>query len=112
MIAIELSIPGLYAMILKLFPGENGIEPGTWIAFGCWLIALALTLISLIPRNYTVDPGILRRDPAHPKADLGIQDFFLVSSRYKRGLITTAAVFFFAGIVGAVINRLLTEALS
>ena len=104
LITLELAIPGLYATVLKLVSGSDVTIQAGWdtrLAFACWLIALGLTLWSLFPRNYTVDTTVLRRDSLKPQADLGIQDFFEVSARYKRKLLTWACGLFFAGVVSA-----------
>jgi hypothetical protein len=105
MIAVELAVPGLYASILALLRGQDATLPGgplLWLTFGCWFAALALTFVALFPRDYRVDPTILRNDPAVESETLGLEDFFRRSAAYKRGLLGVAALVFWAGIVAAV----------
>lgn len=105
LISLELAIPGLYAAVLKLVQGDKAILPsdGTlWFTFGCWFAALVLTWISLIPRKWQVDPGILRQDPRAGSRELGIVDYFYRTARYKRRLLIPASGLLFAGVVGAI----------
>jgi len=100
LIALELAIPGLYATVLKLAQGEDATIPvNSWLywAFGCWFVALLLTLLSLIPRRWRVDPTILKQDPAYKGDVLGLEEFFFKSARYKWYLLITAALLFCAG---------------
>lgn len=109
LITLELAIPGLYATALKLTAGEKaivGLTPAFYITFGCWLLALLLTLISLIPRKWTVDPGIMKQDPKVKTETLGIEDFFNASAQYKRRLFIAASLFFFVGVVSAALSVL------
>ena len=104
LIALELAIPGLYATVLKLTQGEAAtLSPSLWLyaAFGCWSLALIVTLVSLVPRQWRVDPTVLRQDPAQPSNELGLEQFFFVSARYKRRLLIPAIVLFWLGIVCA-----------
>jgi hypothetical protein len=106
LITIELAIPGLYAAILKLTQGENAtLDADGWLiaTFGCWFIALALTLIALIPRNWDVDPTILKSDPTGKTPALSLEEFFRKSAQYKRRLLIPACLAFWLGIVGAAI---------
>lgn len=118
LITLELALPGLYATVLKLVSGDKAtLQPSVilWIAFGCWLAALLLTLISLIPRKWLVNREIMQQNPRQnskqdPKQgrrvktrELGIEDFFKKSARYKRRLLLPACLLFFAGIVCAAI---------
>jgi hypothetical protein len=105
MISVELAVPGLYASILALLRGQEATLPAGWpllVTFGCWFAALALTFVALFPRNYRVDPTILRADPAAESEDMGFEDFFRRSAQYKRRLLLAAALLFWAGIVAAV----------
>jgi hypothetical protein len=82
LITLELAIPGLYATALKLLQGDDAPLPGnSWLygAFGCWFLALLLTLQSLIPHGWQVDPTSLKRDAVQPDAVLGLEDFFIWS---------------------------------
>jgi hypothetical protein len=104
MITIELAIPGLYAAILKLLQGEEAVLRGgslIWITFGCWFLALLLTFASLFPRNYRVDPTILKGDPTGLGSAMGLEAFFRKSAGYKRRLLIVAGLFFWGGIVGS-----------
>lgn len=47
LLTLELGIPGLFAAVLKLTRGSDAtlvINPALYLAFGLWLLALALTL--------------------------------------------------------------------
>ena len=106
LITLELAIPGLYATVLKLTQGDKAIatvDGWLYFTFGCWFLALALTLISLIPRNWQVDPTILKPDPTGKTKVLGVEAFFHKSALYKRRLLIPACLIFWAGIVGAVL---------
>jgi hypothetical protein len=104
LISLELAIPGLYATVLKVMGGDQAtvaIGRALYLTFGCWFLALLLTLISLIPRNWKVDPGIMKRDAFAQGADLGIEDFFFMTARYKRRLLIASSLLFFVGVVSA-----------
>jgi hypothetical protein len=104
LIAIELAIPSLYATSLKLISGNKAtihVGNALYLTFACWFLALLLTLLSLIPRSWKVDPGVIKRDAFDQGADLGIEDFFCASARYKRCLLIASSLFFFAGAVSA-----------
>ncbi len=101
LLTLELAIPGAYAAILKLVGGTNAtlqLNIAFYFAFGAWFLALALTLIALIPQKWTVDPSILKQDPEKFSEGLGIEDFFEQSAKYKRRLIIGSSVLFFVGI--------------
>jgi len=105
LLTLELAIPGLYATAVKLISGDKAtitVNAAFYITFGCWLLALALTLAALTPRKWRVDPAILKQDPKKMSDALGIEDFFERSANYKRGLVIASSLFFFAGIFGAV----------
>lgn len=109
LIALELAIPGLYATALKLISGDKAtivIGSSLYITFACWFSALLLTLLSLIPRRWSVDPGIMKRDAIDRKAVLGIEDFFFATACYKRRLLIASSVLFFAGVVCAALTFL------
>jgi len=104
LLTLELAIPGLYATALKLVAGGDAVVTANaafYVTFGCWLAALMLAFISLIPRKWKVDPSILRQDPARLEEALGIEDFFEQTAGYKRGLLIASSFFFFAGIFSA-----------
>ena len=106
LIKLELAIPGLYAAVLKLVHGQDAtvaIDGWIYAAFGCWFAALALTLVSLIPREWKVDPTVLKSDPASASPVMGLQDFFIKSARHKRRLLIPAMFLFWAGIICAAI---------
>ncbi len=104
LIALELAIPGLFATVLKLISGDKAtlaMGKTLYLAFGCWLLALLLTLISLIPRKWRVNPEIMLRDTFDQRAELGIQDFFYKTAQYKRRLLIASSLLFFTGIMAA-----------
>jgi len=105
LLTLELAIPGLYAAVLKLVAGDKAtvtVNAAFYITFACWLLALALTLAALMPKKWAVDTSVLRQDPARmAKEGLGIEDFFEKSAQYKRALLITSSVLFFAGIFSA-----------
>lgn len=104
LITLELAIPGLYATVLKLMSGDKAtlaISPAIYLAFICWFVALLLTLISLIPRSWKVDPRIMKQDSSKQVADLGIEDFFHKTAQHKRRLLIVASLVFFVGVVSA-----------
>ncbi len=106
LITLELAIPGLYATVLKLIQGQDAtLEAGFWLyfAFACWFLALLLTLFSLIPRNWKVDPTIIKQDPAGRGETLGLEAYFHKSAQYKRRLLIPACVVFWLGILGAAV---------
>jgi hypothetical protein len=105
LLTLELAIPGLYATALKLVSGDKAtvtVDIAFYITFGCWLAALALTLLALTPKKWTVDATILKQDPKKFNQALGIEDFFNQSALRKRRLVTASSVLFFAGIISAV----------
>lgn len=105
LLTLELGIPGLYAAVIKLTSGDKATVAFDWAlvaTLGCWLAALVLTLISLTPRNWHVDPSVLKQDPQKIADGLGIEDFFTRSAQYKRRLLVASAALFFAGIVFAI----------
>ncbi len=104
LIVLELAIPGLYATVLQLTQGKDAtltVNGWFYFTFACWFIALLLTLASLIPRKWKVDPTILRQDPAVHSDKIGIEDFFRKSAAYKLRLLIIASIFFWAGILGS-----------
>jgi len=104
LITLELAIPGLYATVLKFTRGDAATATRNqwlYLAFGCWFLALVLTLASLVPRHWRVDPDILRQDPAQKSDVLGLEDFFYQSARYKCWWLIPACLFFLLGVLCA-----------
>lgn len=104
LLTLELAIPGLYAAVLKLVRGADAtvfLNMAFYIAFGCWLLALVLTLVALTPRKWIVDTNILKQDPKRYSEGLGLEDFFEQSAHHKRRLVIASSVLFFAGIFSA-----------
>ena len=104
LITLELAIPGLYATVLKFTRGDAATATRNqwlYIAFGCWFLALALTLASMVPRHWRVDPTILRQDPQQKSDVLGLEEFFYKSAQYKRWLLIPACVLFWLGVLSA-----------
>ena len=104
LLTLELAIPGLYATVLKLVSGDTAtlkINLALCLTFTCWLVALLLTLIALVPKKWAVNPDILKQDPHKFSEALGVEDFFEQSALYKRRLATASSLFFFAGIISA-----------
>ena len=106
LIKLELAVPGLYAALLKLIHGKDAtLTPDGWLiaTFICWFAALALTLYSLIPREWKVDPTVVKNNPTKSSPVLGLEDFFRHSARHKRRLLIPATLLFWVGILCAVI---------
>jgi len=107
LLTLELAIPGLYATVLKLVHGDKAtvlVNNAFYMTFICWLLALLLTLTALTPRNWTVDPSILKQDPEKFSEALGIEDFFMKSAQYKRRLVIVSSILFFVGIFSATLT--------
>jgi hypothetical protein len=106
LITLELAVPGLYATVLKLVQGEKAtLTADGWLyfTFGCWFLALLLTLLSLVPRHWKVDPTVVKGDEASQKPVMGLEDFFYQSAQYKRRRLIPAILLFWAGIMGAAV---------
>jgi hypothetical protein len=107
LLALELAIPGLYATVLKLISGDKATVPVNnmlYVTFGLWVVALGLTLMALVPREWKVNPEIMLQDPRSTTGELGIKDFFAKSARYKRNLLIVATILFFFGIAFAALT--------
>jgi hypothetical protein len=107
LLALELAIPGLYATVLKLISGDKATVPVNnmlYVTFGLWVVALGLTLMALMPREWKVNPEIMLQDPKSTTGELGIKDFFAKSARYKRNLLIVATILFFFGIAFAALT--------
>ena len=104
LLTLELGIPGLFATVVKLTRGDKAALPintALNIAFACWLVALILTLIALIPRKWTVDTSVLKQDPQKFSEGLGVEDYFEQSALHKRRLVIASSILFFIGIFSA-----------
>jgi len=105
LLTLELAIPGLYATALKLVRGGQAVLlPLTvwfYLTYACWLAALGVTLYALFPKNWRVDPEIMRQNPEKFAEALGIEDFFRKTAEHKRWLLIVSSGFFFAGIFAA-----------
>lgn len=102
LITLELAIPGVYATVLKLVSGEDATMSRPWAlfaTFGCWFLALALTLCSLFPKEWQVNTSVLKQAP-HSN-ELGLEDFFYKVAQRKLRFLIPACICFFAGIVFA-----------
>ena len=107
LLTLELAIPGLYATVVKLIGGDTATvsrNAAFYGTFACWLLALILTLVALIPKKWTVDPTLLKQDPKKYSEGLGIEDFFAKSAQYKRCLIIASSILFFVGIFSAALT--------
>ncbi|WP_339135024.1 MAG: hypothetical protein WGN25_16865 [Candidatus Electrothrix sp. GW3-4] len=107
LITLELAIPGLFATVLKLVAGAKAMAPMNIFltaAFFCWLAALVLTLLALLPRSWQVDERIMEKDSFAHEAPLGIRDYFQKTARHKRRLILPSALLLFIGICSAVLS--------
>lgn len=104
LLTLELAIPGLYATGLKLVGGDQAVisySPALYVTFGCWVLALGLTLMALTPQKWTVDMTLLKQNPRKYSEAIGIEDFFDQSALYKRRLVTVSSLLFFIGIFSA-----------
>lgn len=107
LLTVELAIPGLYATVLKLVAGDKATVPVNYflyVTFGLWVLALALTLMALLPRAWKVNTEIMQRDPGSTTGEIGLKDFFVKSAKYKRTLLIIATILFFAGIAFAALT--------
>lgn len=104
LITLSLAIPGLYATALKLTQGEAATVPSSrWLyaTYLFWAVALGVALIALIPRDYNVDPMMLKPDPKGKSQKLSLEEFFYRNAVYKRRLLIVSAVCLFGGIASA-----------
>jgi hypothetical protein len=109
LIALELAVPGIYATALKLVAGDKGtISTGAWLylAFACWALALALALVSLVPRKHPVDTSRLFADDGDRDSPLSIEGYFRHSALHKLRLLLPSCWLFFVGILSAVVTVL------
>lgn len=102
MLTLELAIPGIYATVLKFLRGEQALAQvnlAFYVTYAFWMLALVLTLYALIPKDWKVDPTILRQNPKMYAEGLGIEDFFRQAAEHKRRLLIASAIFFFLGVL-------------
>jgi hypothetical protein len=109
LLSMELAIPGIYATVLKLIAGEDGVLrnlPVIQWTFALWGIALLLTIGGMIPKEYNVNPKILKQPKEQegdedPDREIGIEEYFIKSASYKRSFVIASSIFFFLGIMVA-----------
>ncbi len=80
LITLTIAIPGLYAALLKLASGDKATLDNPLLllsAFTAWLLALGLSLASLLPQRFDIDPDSLSE----------IQRYFSDSARHKLTLL-------------------------
>jgi hypothetical protein len=107
LLTLELAIPGLYATVLKLVGGDDATVPINtmlYLTFGLWVVALGLTLLALLPREWKVNREILEQDPNSTTGELGLKDFFEKTAAYKRKWLIASTILFFAGIASAALT--------
>ncbi len=107
LITLELAIPGLFATVLKLAAGDKAAAPMNvflYTAFFCWLAALVLTILALLPRSWQVDEQVMQQDHSVANAPLGIRDYFQNTARHKWHLVLPSAFLLFIGICCAVLS--------
>ena len=107
LITLELAIPGVYAAVLKMAHGPDGVvvEPALIITFSLWALALGLTLVSLIPVKYSVDPDLLDGESS-AGGGISVRAYFSQSAKRKRDLLLPACGLVFVGICFAVFNAI------
>ncbi len=101
LITLEIAVPGIYAAILKLVSGEKATLDNPQIllfAFIAWLLALGLTLASLLPQRYEIDMDSFT----------DIQHYFSSSARRKLWLLSLACMSSFFGICLAVLSMFIS----
>ncbi|MBK8454845.1 MAG: hypothetical protein WAQ53_03955 [Thiofilum sp.] len=113
LIKLQLAIPALYAAVLKLAAGgdakENALVLG--VVFTLWLLAAALSFISLFPaEKYRVNPLLAIEDPQSAdesgESPLAINTYFRLSARRKLRLLTASCLLSFLGIALAIYSTL------
>jgi hypothetical protein len=100
LLVVELAVLGLYATALKLVNGSDKMLI-TWevsFAFICWIAALVLTLVAMIPR---LDTEVVRQSPD------SIEAFFSRAARRKFVLLIPAIIFFISGIMCIILDLFL-----
>ncbi len=97
LITLDIAIPGLYAALLKLASGDKATLDNPLLlllAFTAWLLALGLSLASLLPQRHEIDQDSLSE----------IQRYFSNSARRKLILLAIACFSSFFGICLAVLG--------
>ena len=97
LITLSIAVPSVYAAILKLVQGDTGVMPRadiTFFAFVAWLLALGLSLVSLLPEPHKIDPDSLTE----------IQNYFSQSAKRKYFFLCCACICSFIGITLAVFS--------
>ena len=95
LITLSIAVPSLYAAVLKLTACDSAGMPRaeiTFWAFSAWLLALGLSLASLLLRRYEIDPDNLTE----------IRNYFSHSARRKYRILCCACICSFLGIALAV----------
>ena len=92
LLVVEIAIPGLYATSLKLVTksGYIGVSWNLYIVFFCWILAVTLTILAMLPRPYK-DIDTNNRQ--------AIETFFEKAAQHKRRLLIPSLVLFFSGIL-------------
>jgi hypothetical protein len=99
-ITIELSIPSIYSMMIKLSFGDKYIlsnENHIIFIFIFWFLSLAFTFLAIFPKKYKVN--INRLDE--------IENFYFKSAKTKINYLIISAILFFIGIMYSIF--ILTE---
>ena len=100
---LELAIPGIYAVALRLVVDKDVIPMMIVVAFAFWSVALGLTLWSIFPKRYNVLRSVPRwADKRTGSNKMSIEEFYTESARRKYRLLLGASICFFCGIVCAV----------
>jgi hypothetical protein len=100
LLKLELAIPGIYAIALRLVSREQSTSKiAVFSAFALWLIALVLTLLALFPREYNVLDSVIRYTQKSPDEGLlSVEQYFQRSAQFKQKCLLGAVLLFFAGI--------------
>lgn len=97
LITLSIAVPGIFGATLKLVSGDKAItgQPlSLKVAFAFWLASLALSLWSLRPNKYEIDPESLTE----------INNYFSESAAQKLFLLSCACICCFFGISLAVFS--------
>ncbi len=97
LITLCIAVPSVYAAVLKLVAGDKAVMPRAdliFFAFGAWLLALGLSLASLLPKRHQIDPDSLTE----------IQSYFSQSARRKYLFLCCACICSFIGITLSIIS--------
>ncbi|MCP4117624.1 MAG: hypothetical protein GY737_19950 [Desulfobacteraceae bacterium] len=97
LITLCIAVPSVYAAVLKLVAGSKAVMPRmdlTCFAMVAWLLALGLSLASLLPERHEIDPDSLTE----------IRNYFSESARRKYLFLCCACIFSFLGITLAIFS--------